>query len=97
MPCVDHQPYTAELLTTIDIEESQVLNLLKKLQPDKSPGSDGIHPHVLKECAAELTKPLSIIFRSSLCVGQLPQSWKEANVTLSIRREAAHMLVIIDQ
>jgi len=81
VPCVDHQSYTAELLTTIDIEESQVLNLLKKLQPDKSPGSDGIHPHVLKECAAELTKPLSIIFRSSLCEGQLPQSWKEANVT----------------
>jgi len=40
-----------------------------------------MHPHVLKECAAEITKTLSIIFRSSLCEGQLPQSWKEANVT----------------
>ena len=40
-----------------------------------------IHPCALKECATEVKKPLSIICRSALCEGQLPKSWKEANVT----------------
>jgi hypothetical protein len=32
---------------------------LKALSPDKSPGPDGVHPRVLKECADELAAPES--------------------------------------
>ena len=68
-------------LSDVDIDEGQVLELLNHLQPDKSPGSDGLHPRVLRECAQILAQPLTIIFQSSLREGCLPQCWKEANIT----------------
>lgn len=68
-------------MSDVDIDEGQVLELLNHLQPDKSPGSDGLHPRVLRECAQILAQPLTIIFQSSLREGCLPQCWKEANIT----------------
>ena len=64
------------VLDSISISEADVLMFLMRLQ-QKSPGPDGIHPRVLKECAAVLAKPLT----SSLEEGQLPRAWKEANVS----------------
>ena len=66
VPRVVQQSHITELLT----DDSQVLDLLKKLQSHKSPGSDAIHPSVLKACAVEVMKPLSIIFCSSLESGR---------------------------
>jgi hypothetical protein len=71
----------AQQLSSIDITEDEVQVLLRKIQPDKSPGPDNIHPRVLKECAAELAGPLTILFQTSLKEGRLPQEWKEAKVT----------------
>ena len=68
-------------ISTIDITEPDVLNLLRKLKSDKSPGPDNLHPRVLKECAAELARPLTLLFKTSMKDGTLPQAWKEANVT----------------
>ncbi len=64
------------MLQDIYIDEVEVLELLLKLQPDRSPGPDGIHPRVLKECARELARPLATIFQTSILEGQLPKSWK---------------------
>jgi len=58
-----------------------VYEVLRKLQPDKSPGPDNIHPRILKECAVELAMPLTILFQSTLTEGCVPQEWKQANVT----------------
>lgn len=53
---------------------------LKKLSADKSPGPDGIHPMLLKECALEVSLPLSLIFRKSFETNTLPDDWRTANV-----------------
>ena len=68
-------------LDSVDFSQSEVLQLLKKLDANKSPGPDGIHPRVLKECASELAGPLHILFQTSLSEGSLPTAWKEARVT----------------
>ena len=68
-------------LDSVEFSQSDVLQLLKKLDANKSPGPDGIHPRVLKECAAELAGPLHILFQTSLSEGSLPTAWKEAKVT----------------
>jgi hypothetical protein len=47
--CAEHQ-----------IEEKEVLKLLIDINPNKSPGSDGIHQKALKETAAILAKALTI-------------------------------------
>jgi hypothetical protein len=65
----------------ISFTREAVLNKLKGLKPNKSPGPDRHHPYVLKELAEELAEPLSIIFQKSMSEGTLPQSWKDASVT----------------
>ena len=55
--------------------------MLKKTKIDKSPELDGIHPRVLKECAAELAGPLATLFRKTLQEGKIPDDWREASVT----------------
>ncbi len=71
----------AETLSNIIITKEDVLKKLKHLKPNKSPGPDGHHPHVLRECADALAYPLSIILQKILDAGSLPQTWKDANVT----------------
>jgi hypothetical protein len=56
--CAEHQ-----------IEEKEVLKFLLDINPNKSPGPDGIHPKTLKETAAILAKPLTKIQKTiSICV-----------------------------
>jgi hypothetical protein len=68
-------------LGNINISEETVLNKIKHLKEGKAPGDDGFAPLFLKEIANEIYNPLSIIFRSSLEEGKVPEDWKIANVT----------------
>ncbi len=68
-------------MSHIYINEVKVGNILVALDKSKTPGNDGIHPHVLQKCAASMAKPLSLIFKKSLESGLVPSSWREANIT----------------
>ena len=68
-------------LQNINITDSQVEDLLKKIDPNKSGGDDKIHPMILKECAEQLGKPLQKIFQCSVNSGIFPDSWKTATIT----------------
>ena len=58
-----------------------ILNKLKKLKVNKSPGPDRIHPRVLHEIARGIVKPLKIILTNSLELMEIPKEWKHANVS----------------
>ena len=58
-----------------------VLETLQSLKPSKSPSPDGLHPKVLREIAAQIANPLSIMFRASLQTRLIPDTWKLAHVT----------------
>ena len=73
--------YNGPLLEDVVITPEEVADKLMSLNPNKSPGSDQIHPRVLKEVSGPISVPLSQIFRKSLENGRLPEQWKEANVT----------------
>lgn len=64
----------------LQFTEAIVMEKLQKLKTDKSPGPDGIHPLLLKECAPVLAEPLSLIYQQSYATGTLPMDWKTANV-----------------
>jgi len=72
--------------TTIDLSSDSVLDKLQNLRSDKSLGPDGLHPMFLKSCASAMADPLSIIFRSSLASGQVPDDWKMANTVLICKK-----------
>ena len=64
----------------VDFSVEEVQRKLQRLIPDKSPGPDGIHPLLLKECASTVAAPLSAIYTKSYATGELPAEWKTANV-----------------
>ena len=60
---------------------SDIINRLKKLDCNKAPGGDKLTQHVLKNCSESLSGALEIIFEKSLSEGEVPNEWREANVT----------------
>ena len=64
-------------LTTITITPSVVFDKLSQLNSIKAPGPEDWPLFCLKECAEELSIPLSILFNKTTA---LPDRWKEALV-----------------
>ena len=61
------------------ITHSAVRKLLKKIDPNKAAGPDGINGRILKLCAEGIRYPLSKIFLQSYNTGLIPNEWKQAN------------------
>ena len=79
-----------KMLEEVEITEEKVEKKLKKLNQNKSPGPDNVHPRILKELSAELAKPLSIIFKKSLDAGKLPISWKDGHIIPIFKKGNKH-------
>ena len=65
----------------INITREGIQRLLLNLNTHKAPGPDGIMSRVLKELANPVANILTVIFRKSYDTGEIPNSWKVANVT----------------
>ena len=53
---------------------------LKTLNRNKSTGLDELPPGMIKDCAAEISKPLAFIINLSITSGEVPSHWKEAKI-----------------
>ena len=73
-------------LTDINITPEMVQKKLDKLRTDKSSGPDGVHPLLLKNLSSILSKPLSLIFNTSLQTGEVPKIWKVGTVTAIFKK-----------
>ena len=73
-------------LTDIIITAEAVKNKLKKLNPNKAQGPDGIPAKVLSELHIELALPLSILFNKTIEKATVPIDWKEASVTALFKK-----------
>ena len=73
--------YSGSILSEFVVTKEMVLNILKKLNANKSAGPDNISPRLLKECRESLAIPLTMIFNKILQTGIIPAAWKEANVS----------------
>ena len=69
------------VLESIEIDRSKVIKALKALDPNKTPGPDGLHPKVLMEVADQIGEPVHMIFVDSLTSCSLPNWWVLANIT----------------
>eukprot|EP00061_Rhincodon_typus_P002626 g18048.t1 len=72
----------------VAITKEKVLEKLKDLKVDKSPGPDGLHHRTLKEVAEEIVEVLMMIFQESLESGWVPEDWRFANVIPSPFKKA---------
>ncbi len=73
-----------EMLSIKELQE--VRKCLRKIDPNKSTGSDDISPRVLKECSDQSEYPITLLFNESLAQGRLPGAWKKANVTPILKK-----------
>lgn len=64
----------------IAISEQGVLNLLLKIDKQKSAGPDGIANEFLYRYAVWVSKYLTIIFQSSITSGCFPNDWKDTKI-----------------
>ena len=85
LPCDVIQP---DLLLQVSTSRNQVKDILTKLDSTKSTGVDGISARVLKECAGELSYPLTLLFNLSFQIGKVLVSWKRANVSPGFKPDA---------
>ena len=69
-----------------EITEDEVLKILKDLKPNKSAGPDELHPKSLLEMREMLSKPLALIFNSSLRTGQVMERWKLGNIVAIFKK-----------
>ena len=85
-PETDRQPSPlprlgASTMESVVITEDAVRRHLKGVNVGKASGPDGVSPHLLKQCADELTTPLVHIFRQCQVSRVWLSLWKEARVT----------------
>ena len=55
---MDQAPYATSLLSSVDIKESDILNILKSLDANKAHGHNDILIRMLKKSQKSLLKPL---------------------------------------
>ena len=95
LPKLGESPYGE--IQKLDISVCGVLDQLNKLNPSKAQGPDGIPPWFLNTYAVQLAPILHNIFQLSVDSSQVPEAWKNANVTASSKRAAERKQQIIDQ
>jgi hypothetical protein len=64
-----------ESLSELQCQPAEVERLFLSLNSNKSPGPDGLHPLLFKELASILALPMSNLYNTSLCTGQIPKEW----------------------
>ena len=72
---------TGKRIDKIAIENVEIISLIRKINPNKAAGSDGISGQMLLLCDDSLVLTLSVIFRNILSTSTYPHMWKLANVT----------------
>ena len=65
----------------IPIENEEIVSLIRKLNPNKANGSDGISGQMLLLCDDSVVLPIRKIFGNILSTATYPDIWKFANVT----------------
>ena len=68
-------------ISKLNITTEGIQKLLENLNPNKAMGPERLHPRVLKETARAVAPILQIIFSKSLENSEVPDDWKQANIS----------------
>ena len=68
-------------LNDIEVTEERVRELIDGMKENSAPGPDGFPPVLLKTLRDEIARPIAILFKKSLDDGQIPDEWREAEIT----------------
>ena len=80
-PTPQAAPTVTERISDFVVTASMVEEAIEKLRPSAAPGPDKIGPQLLQKLKRTVSPILAKIFNASLSGGQVPEDWREANVT----------------
>ena len=72
---------TNKRLDNITIKDNEIISLIRKINPNKATGSDGISGQMLLLCDGSVILPLQIIFTNIVTTSIYPAIWKLSKVT----------------
>ena len=73
-------------MRVITVDMKGIAKLLDGLNIHKAPGPDGLNARVLNKCSNEIFPILALIFNDSLARGDVPNEWRQANVSTVFRK-----------
>ena len=68
-------------LTDINLTEDKILEAIQQISANAAPGPDGVHPLLLRECKVALSRPLLLLWKKSIALGEIPHKLKFGLVT----------------
>ena len=68
-------------LDSISFSRENIKNAIKDLKNGSAPGPDGVPTILLKECAEQLSEPISLLWNKSLETGKIPAKLKSGIVS----------------
>ena len=72
--------YDIPVFNRVCVSQDKVLLILESMNASKACGPDNISARIIRECAAELSVPLTKLCALSLKQGTFPKRWKQANI-----------------
>ena len=79
-------PSPFPVMPEIRVTLAGVEKLFASLNPRKAAGANQVPTRILKEHAATIAPVLQIIFQQSLDTGDVPEDWRQANVTVVFKK-----------
>ena len=76
LPPLDSLPSPESQLSFISISSLDVYSTLSELNPNKAPGTDDVHPAILKMCAGPLLRPITNLLSNCITYHIIPKEWK---------------------
>ena len=73
--------FTNKRIDDVTIVNEEIVLLVRKINPNKATGPDGISGQMLLLCDDSVSIPLQIIYSNILPISIYPDIWKLANVT----------------
>ena len=71
---------TQSRLTSLDLNEEEILKIIRALNIHKAHGHDDISIRIIKICDKSLLKPLILLFQNSAKLLYFPDIWKRSNI-----------------
>ena len=83
---------TDEQLNYFEINENDILLVIKSLNVSKAHGWDKISIRMIKLCGKTIAIALKLIFRSMLEEGAFPDDWKKSNLIPIPKRDSKNLI-----
>ena len=90
LPIFDYK--TNKGINDIKFEVSDILKIIKDLNPNKAHGHDGVSIKMIQMCDESIIIPLKLVFESAIRSGHFPDTWKKGIIIPVHKKESKNLV-----